>query len=54
MSASAWAGAISVRVIRPRKQDAKILEALILLEGHPDLPVGLRVDVFIETTRAPD
>lgn len=36
------------------KQDAKILEALILLEGHPDLPVGLRVDVFIETTRAPD
>jgi len=35
------------------KQDAKILEALILLEGHPDLPVGLRVDVFIETTRAP-
>ena len=36
------------------KQDSKILEALILLEGHPDLPVGLRVDVFIETTRAPD
>lgn len=31
------------------KQDAKILEALILLDGHPALPVGLRVDVFIDT-----
>ncbi len=31
------------------KQDAKILEALILLEGHPALPIGLRVDVFIDT-----
>ena len=31
------------------KQDVKILEALILLDGHPALPVGLRVDVFIDT-----
>jgi ABC exporter DevB family membrane fusion protein len=30
------------------KQDAKILEALILLDGQPALPVGLRVDVFID------
>ena len=32
------------------KQDAKILEALILLEGHPALPIGLRVDVLIDTS----
>ena len=31
------------------KQDVKILEALILLDGHPALPVGLRVDVLIDT-----
>lgn len=29
------------------KQDAKILEVLIELDGQPPLPVGLRVDVFI-------
>ncbi len=29
------------------KLDDKVLEALIQLEGHPPLPVGLRVDVFI-------
>lgn len=33
------------------KQDAKILEALIELEGQPPLPVGLRVDVRIATER---
>lgn len=31
------------------KQDAKILEALITLDGQPPLPVGLRVDVFVAT-----
>lgn len=31
------------------KQDAKILEALIELEGQPPLPVGLRMDVRIAT-----
>lgn len=31
------------------KQDAKILEALIELEGQPPLPVGLRMDVRIST-----
>jgi ABC exporter DevB family membrane fusion protein len=30
------------------KQDAKILEATVLLEGQPALPIGLRVDVFID------
>ncbi|HET9032116.1 MAG TPA: efflux RND transporter periplasmic adaptor subunit, partial [Dokdonella sp.] len=35
------------------KQDAKILEALILLEGHPALPIGLRVDVFIDVVATP-
>ena len=30
------------------KQDAKILEALIELEGQPPLPIGLRVDVRIQ------
>ncbi len=30
------------------KQDAKILEALVELDGEPPLPVGLRVDVFID------
>lgn len=30
------------------KRDAKVLEALIALEGQPPLPVGLRVDVQIE------
>lgn len=30
------------------KQDAKILEALIELEGQPPLPIGLRVDVRIK------
>ncbi|MEO8673006.1 MAG: efflux RND transporter periplasmic adaptor subunit [Tahibacter sp.] len=34
------------------KQDAKILEALIALEGSPALPVGLRVDVRIDTREA--
>lgn len=33
------------------KQDAKILEALIELDGAPPLPVGLRVDVRIATQR---
>jgi HlyD family secretion protein len=32
------------------KQDAKILEALIELEGTPSLPIGLRVDVRIATS----
>ena len=36
------------------KQDVKILEALILLDGHPALPVGLRVDVFIDAGAAKD
>ncbi|HVI51062.1 MAG TPA: HlyD family efflux transporter periplasmic adaptor subunit [Candidatus Sulfotelmatobacter sp.] len=31
------------------KLDNKVLEALITLDGHPPLPVGLRVDAFIET-----
>ncbi len=31
------------------KQDAKILEALIELDGQPPLPIGLRVDVRIDT-----
>jgi HlyD family secretion protein len=30
------------------KLDDKVLEALITLDGHPPLPVGLRVDAFIE------
>lgn len=34
------------------KQDAKILEVLIELDGQPPLPVGLRVDVFISATPA--
>lgn len=33
------------------KQDAKILEALIELDGAPPLPVGLRVDVRIAAER---
>jgi ABC exporter DevB family membrane fusion protein len=32
------------------KQDAKILEALVLLDGQSALPVGLRVDVFIDAS----
>ena len=32
------------------KQDAKILEALIELDGQPPLPIGLRVDVRIAAT----
>ncbi len=32
-----------------QKQDAKILEAVIALDGTPPLPVGLRVDVRIHT-----
>lgn len=35
------------------KRDAKVLEALIDLDKQESLPVGLRVDVFIEA-RAPD
>lgn len=31
------------------KLDNKVLEVLITLDGHPPLPVGLRVDAFIET-----
>ncbi len=34
------------------KQDAKILEVLIELDGQPPLPVGLRVDVFIRALPA--
>jgi HlyD family secretion protein len=34
------------------KQDAKILEALIELEGTPPLPIGLRVDVRIATPQS--
>ncbi len=30
------------------KQDAKVLEALLELDGQPTLPIGLRVDVFID------
>lgn len=30
------------------KLDNKVLEVLITLDGHPPLPVGLRVDAFIE------
>jgi len=30
------------------KQDAKVLQALIELAGDPPLPIGLRVDVFID------
>lgn len=32
-----------------QKQDVKVLEALVALEGQPPLPVGLRVDVTFET-----
>uniref|UniRef100_UPI002147DDE0 HlyD family secretion protein n=1 Tax=Tahibacter caeni TaxID=1453545 RepID=UPI002147DDE0 len=34
------------------KQDAKILEALIELDGQPPLPIGLRVDVRIAAAPA--
>ncbi|MEO8012217.1 MAG: efflux RND transporter periplasmic adaptor subunit [Dokdonella sp.] len=30
------------------KQDAKVLEVLLELDGQPQLPIGLRVDVFID------
>jgi ABC exporter DevB family membrane fusion protein len=36
------------------KQDAKILETIILLDGQPALPVGLRVDVFIDAGSEPE
>lgn len=29
------------------KMDTRVLETLITLDGHPDLPVGMRVDSFI-------
>jgi len=32
------------------KQDTRVLEALIALDGEPPLPVGLRVDVKIDGT----
>ena len=35
------------------KRDTKVLEALIDLDKQESLPVGLRIDVFIEA-RAPD
>ena len=31
------------------KNDTRVLETLIDLDGHPPLPVGLRLDVFILT-----
>ena len=33
-----------------QKQDTKVLEALIELDGQPELPIGLRVDVVIDIT----
>ena len=32
------------------KTDTRVLETLVVLDGHPDLPVGLRVDAFISTS----
>jgi len=31
------------------KTDTRVLETLVALDAHPDLPVGLRVDAFIST-----
>ena len=37
------------------KVDTKVLETLVFLDGHPTLPIGLRVDAFILTkTRSHD
>lgn len=33
------------------KVDVKVLEALITLDGQPPLPIGLRVDVLIQTAK---
>jgi HlyD family secretion protein len=39
-----------VRTDEPTERvDTKILETLIQLDGHPPLPVGLRVDCYIQT-----
>jgi len=41
-------GRKQVRTDQPaEKLDNKVLEALITLDGHPPLPVGLRVDAFV-------
>jgi putative ABC transport system ATP-binding protein len=34
------------------KADTKVLETSVSLDGHPPLPIGLRVDAFIETPAA--
>jgi HlyD family secretion protein len=40
-----------VRTDEPTERiDTKILETLIQLDGHPPLPVGLRVDCYIQTS----
>ena len=39
-----------VRTDEPTERiDTKILETLVQLDGHPPLPVGLRVDSYIQT-----
>lgn len=35
------------------KQDAKVLEVLLELDGQPSLPIGLRVDAFIDAGSRP-
>jgi ABC exporter DevB family membrane fusion protein len=42
-----------VRTEEPTERtDTKILETLVELDGHPPLPVGLRVDCYIQTNGA--
>ena len=46
----AMVGRKQIKTDQPtEKLDNKVLEVLITLDGHPALPVGLRVDSFIET-----
>lgn len=46
-------GRKNIRTDAPTERiDTKILETLVELDGHPDLPVGLRVDSYILTGEA--
>ena len=49
MRLSAMVGRKKIHTDQPaEKLDDKVLEVLIELDGHPPLPVGLRVDAFIQ------
>lgn len=44
----------NVRTDAPSERvDTKVLETLVELDGHPDLPIGLRVDAYILTGAKP-